>query len=323
MLTIPDAEPLPLPAPFSLLWALLLLTFFLHVLAMNFVLGGSILLLFTRGTALADAFRKAMPTVLAAAISLGVAPLLFLQTLYGRLFFPSAVLMGWFWLAIVPIVMLAYYGTYANVFRGTRVWITAAVAMLLIAVAFVQTNNMTLMLRPDQFLPMYRSSATGLHLNLTDPTFIPRYLHMLLGAIAVAGLVAYLWGKRRKDEWAQRIGTRWFTVATLLNVVIGLWWLFALPRPVLMRASVWVGLGVAAMVIALARRSAPALLLTIASMVMARDEVRRGMLDLAGFRHIANASPQWDVFAIFAVLLVAALATTAWMASLLLRTRST
>ena len=45
---IPLADPLPQPAPVWLLWALLQLTFFLHLLAMNVVLGGSILALHWR-----------------------------------------------------------------------------------------------------------------------------------------------------------------------------------------------------------------------------------------------------------------------------------
>ena len=45
---IPLADPLPQPAPAWLLWALLQLTFFLHLLAMNVVLGGSILALHWR-----------------------------------------------------------------------------------------------------------------------------------------------------------------------------------------------------------------------------------------------------------------------------------
>ena len=38
---IPQPDPLALPAPAWLLWALLMLTFFLHVIPMNLVLGGA------------------------------------------------------------------------------------------------------------------------------------------------------------------------------------------------------------------------------------------------------------------------------------------
>jgi hypothetical protein len=39
-----------MPAPPWMLWSLLLLTFFLHLLAMNFVLGGSIITAVSRLT---------------------------------------------------------------------------------------------------------------------------------------------------------------------------------------------------------------------------------------------------------------------------------
>ena len=126
---IPLADPLPQPAPAWILWALLQLTFFCHLLAMNVVLGGSILALHWRFSrrpddaehraAVVHAFSKALPVAIAAAVTLGVAPLLFVQVLYGRLFLTSSILMAWWWLAVVPLVILAYYGAYLLAFRRT------------------------------------------------------------------------------------------------------------------------------------------------------------------------------------------------------------
>jgi hypothetical protein len=344
---IPSPDPLPLPSPPSLLWALLMLTFAVHVIAMNLVLGGSILAAVTRfrrneeRDRLTSFIGKAMPTLVAAAVTFGVAPLLFLQTLYGRLFFSSAVLMGWIWLAIVPIVIVAYYGTYATAFRKVAVVIPIAVAVLFLAVSFIQSNNMTLMLRPDRFAPMYFESARGLHFNTGDPTVIPRWLHMVFGAIAVAGLGVSLYGSARKDPWATRYGALWFVVPTLLNVMTGIWWLGALPREVVMRfmggspaATLWLGAGIALGLAALAflfmavgtaepyklvTRSAWLVLGTLVAMILARDEVRRGMLAMADYRITTWIEPQWDVIAIFGALLVGAVAATTWMATWLLR----
>ena len=130
---IPLADPLPQPAPAWLLWALLQLTFFLHLLAMNVVLGGSILVLHWRASRrkegaehraeITRVFARALPVAIAAAVTLGVAPLLFVQVLYGRLFLPSSVLMAWWWLAVVPLIILAYYGAYALAFFMRKQWI--------------------------------------------------------------------------------------------------------------------------------------------------------------------------------------------------------
>jgi hypothetical protein len=346
MNAIPTADPLPLPSPPSLLWALLMLTFVVHVVAMNFVLGGSIIAAVTRfrrseeADRLSQWLRKMMPTLVAAAITFGVAPLLFLQTLYGRLFFSSAVLMAWIWLAIVPLLIVAYYGTYASAFRRVAIVVPVVVAFLFITISFIQSNNMTLMLRPDRFLPMYFASARGLHLNAGDPTLFPRWLHMVLGAIAVAGLGVAGFGVAKKEAWAVRYGAFWFAGATMLNVVTGMWWLGALPGVVVTRfmgqnplATTWLALGVvlglaslAVMLMTFGRREPRSLvklsgwltLGTVVMMLLARDEVRRGMLELAQFRMTAWIEPQWDVMAIFAVLLAGAVAVTVWMGSLLL-----
>ena len=52
----------------------------------------------------------------AATVTLGVAPLLFVQELFGRVFFTSSILMAWFWLAIIALLIPAYYGVYLYAF---------------------------------------------------------------------------------------------------------------------------------------------------------------------------------------------------------------
>lgn len=358
-MTIPAADPLPLPAPPWLMWGFLMLTFFIHILAMNFILGGSIIALIARvrGKGSEDLSRlarwigKVLPTIVAATVTFGVAPLLFLQVLYGRLLFSSAVLMAWYWLAVVPLLILAYYGTYVIAYQKGALdrWlipIGTAVAAILAAIAFIYSNNMTLMLRPDRFLPMFIEDARGVQLNTGDPTLLPRYLHMLLGAIAVAGLFVAIYGLfvSRKDvahgNWAMRHGAIWFAAATAGNLLAGLWWFGALPREVMLRfvggdpaATFWAfagataGLAAVWMMVSAIRASQPALFVkwgtgltafTLVAMLVSRDQVRDGMLRMAQFQPATWIEPQWGVIAIFVVLLVAAFATTAWMAKLVL-----
>ena len=110
--TIPQLDPLPVPSPPGLLWFLLMLGFLLHLLPMNFVLGGTPIALAARWrardgrhpqhAALVAWFAKALPVAIAAAVTFGVVPLLFVQALYGRLFFTSAVLLARYWFAVVP-----------------------------------------------------------------------------------------------------------------------------------------------------------------------------------------------------------------------------
>jgi hypothetical protein len=223
--------------------------------------------------------------------------------------------------------------------------LASLIALLFIAIAFIQSTNMTLMLRPDQFLPKFLQNARGTQLNLGDPTFGGRYLHMLLGALAVAGMFVALYGvaKLKNDvkhgEWAIRFGALWFVVATGANVLTGLWWLGILPRAVILRfmgqdmlaslslaAGIAFGFALIALMFiapghprsaAMVKTAASLLVATIVAMVLARDGVRNGMLAEAQFDPTTWVEPQWGVISIFLVLLIAAAGTTVWMASLL------
>lgn len=352
--TIPHPDPLPVPAPPGLMWFLLLLTFLLHLLPMNFVLGGSILAVFARlrGAAsphhakLGEFFAKAMPPMIAAAVTLGVAPLLLSQVLYGRVFFASSVLMAWFWGAVIPLLIIAYAGAYLISFKGGKLggaigpvsWI---VALIFVVIGFIYSNNMTLMLRSGEHLAAYRENPHGWHLNLADPTLIPRYLHMLFGAIAVSAMVVALYGLvkwAREEEfgrWAVRYGASWFCMATVVNLILGMWWLIKLPRETMLRfmgrsmlATISMGagalIGIGAMMMmgmaitsrtprGLVRGSAMSLLLTLILMVVARDQVRQGGLAAAGFQQNPWVQTQWGPLLLFLVMLVVAIVVVIWM----------
>ena len=348
---IPDPEPLPLPAPIWLVWALLMLTFVLHVVAMNLLVGGSLLAVHARlrhaadvhGRMLVARFVRFAPVLVAATVTFGVAPLLFLQVLYGRLFFVSSILMAWSWLGIVPLIIVVYYGTYWAQARGRHsaaaLAVGAAIAVLVAAIGFVYTNNMTLMLRADRWSALYAASGRGLHLNLSDPTVWPRWLHMMLGATAVSGLAAAILGAFQRaaqpefGAWVCRYGARASAAATALNLAVGAWWMGALPSPVLQRfvadpidglvllVGIVDALACMGLLLTLERRpsvpvaaaTAGTMLITIVVMAFTRDAIRTLTLHEMGYAPAAWTAPQWIPIALFFVLLVAALATVGWM----------
>ncbi len=358
---VPQPDPIALPAPLWLLWGLLMLTFTLHMVPMNFVLGGSIIgavarVRGARGSAedarLAAWIGKAMPVAIASAVTLGVAALLFEQVLYGRLFFTSAVLMGWFWLAVVPLLITAYYGAYALAFGATDAganarWLAAGIAGLFLAIAFIYSNNMSLMLRPFEFVARHQADARGLHLAVGDAALVPRFLHMVLGAIAVAGLVVVGYGlsARARDAafgtWAIRRGSLWFSTMTAVNLLIGFIWLAMLPRESILRfmgtnpgATVVLALGmmlgfgalVTLFMAASAKDPAPLVktgiglvAVTLVLMVLTRDHVRQAALETAGFQPAAWIVPQWGPIAVFLVLLLATVGAVVWMVAALAR----
>jgi hypothetical protein len=357
---IPQADPLALPAPAWLLWALLMLTFFLHVIPMNLVLGGSIIGAIARVRArrpgrahearLAHIVVKAMPVLISATVTLGVAALLFLQVLYGRVFFVSAVIIGWWWLGVIGLLILTYYAAYLMAMRESSLggwatllaWLIAAVVGL---ISLIYSNNMTLMLKPAEMVARYAADGRGIQLNLLDPALFPRHLHMLLGALAVTGLAIAVLGvvMRGRDAdfsgWAVRYGAFVCVGATVVNVFAGLWWLAALPRDVLLQfmgrdmravgellAGILLTLtGAGHTVLAVTGKrpavmvsiSAVTLLAGISMMLLTRDTVRRLSLEMAGYQTVNWVAPQWGPIAIFVVLLAAAVAAVVWMTRVL------
>jgi len=236
---IPMAEPIPIH------WAwfdvLLITTFAAHVLFMNALLGSAAIGLAqaARGrSGLIRAVGMKLPPLLALTINLGVAPLLFLQVNYGNFDYVSSVLMGGWWLAVIFVLLYSYYGFYLYKFKygtmgaGARLALFGSSLLGLVYVGFMFSNNMTLMLRPEGWQPYF--DGYGGFLNWHDPALYPRFLHMMIGALAVGGLFVALLGKHQEDDGFVRTGMWWFTRATVVNLAVGVWFLAALPNRILL-----------------------------------------------------------------------------------------
>jgi hypothetical protein len=330
---IPAAE--AIPSPWGWLEALLLLTFVLHVLFMNLTVGSAIIALVGRFTGrqrdLARELGHRLPTTLALQINMGVAPLLFVQVLYGQLLYTSSVLMAGWWLSVIAAVILGYYCLYIHDAKFesagglSRLALAVSLAMLLYT-GFLLSNNMTLMLRPEAW-GVYATNPHGSFLNLTDPTLWARYAHMILSAPAVAGLYAALLGvKKRRTDWVEH-GLKWFTRLTMAQFLVGAWLLLALPRPVL-RAfmggdALATGLliagtlaGLAALLAGLKKlpgATAWLLVLTVALMAATRAQVR--LITLAPYFSPAALPVTTDhtPLAMFVVALLIGLGAVAYM----------
>ena len=362
---IPHVDPLPLPGPVWLFTALLLVVFTLHLAAMNSALGGGIWALwnYVRGRRsehpysrqLANELSAMLPTFLAFTVTLGVAALLFVQVLFGNFLYTSSILIGVLWLAVIPLVMVAYYGFYyfsyaAEKGKGSGGCVLAISVCVLLGIAFIYVNNMTLMLSPERWLGMYRAHPNGWNLNLGDPSLLPRYLHMVNGAVALFSAILAQVGMRKLKvdagygRWLVQRSALVFAACTGLQFLLGMWLLLAIPREIAMDllreplAGAVFGLAlmsvIAAMLLillgSLSETPGPLVhvgfamsLLTLFLMVCLRY-----LLRLAALRPYANLGalsvrPQTGVIALFLVLFVGGLATVAYMLWLVERNRKT
>lgn len=240
-----------LPAPWGLFTFLLLLTFTVHLLLANIMLGGLAVSWFNslkrRRQSLpppsGQLLARRLTWVIALAINFGVAPLLFLQVAYGQFIYVSTVLMAVYWVSIVLITIVAYYLAYLYDLKyqhwdAARPWLSGIAAFLFAVVGYFFTNSLVLMINPVQW-PSYFQHPWGMLLPSLDPSLLPRYLHFLASSLAIGGLAVALWGwyrRRRGEADGQALlvqGTNWYGVFTVLNFVVGAWYLAALPEPVL------------------------------------------------------------------------------------------
>ncbi len=248
ILPIPALE--ALPAAWGWFQGLLMLMFPLHLLLMNAMLGFAVISLYAllKGgkteRRLAHELAKALPLLIAFAVNFGVAALLFLQAILGNFFYTSSVLMAVYWLAVPAILVVAYYAAYIYDFRFESLGKAAAVpialaTVLFLAIAFLFTNNTTLMIEPVRWSG-YFSDPGGTLLEPGRGSMWARYLHFVTSGLAVGGVSVAVFGrwKERQDptlgERAVRIGMHSFTMLTALQLGLGVLYLVSLPRPVMM-----------------------------------------------------------------------------------------
>ncbi|MEP0775628.1 MAG: hypothetical protein HRF46_14880 [Acidobacteriota bacterium] len=347
---IPALDPMPVPGPLWLYHVLWVVTFLIHILLVNAVLGGSVIAAWA-GTARADRRRtvelllRVNTWAIPLSITFGIAPLLFVQVVLGRFFYTAALLVPWWWLGLLGLLMVGYYLNYLAKWRlargeGVRPWLVLqAVCFLLVTLIQVVVN--LLHMQPQR----WEAAAGGLAGALADPTLIPRFLHFLLAALAMVGaMVAWVAvrqaargvaaGERQELEGMAHFGVKFALYATLLQLIDGFWLLFALPEEVLkgfMRsgpaAMIPLTLGILAGVLLLVflaqvhdplaqggkvRRALELVVAATAVMVITRHQVREVYLAPARAAEELITTAPWGLIALFLVIFVAGVATTVY-----------
>lgn len=206
---LPATTPLPLPAPVELFRGLELLTVPLHLAAVHLLLGGLVIVIL--GSLARDprspparAAREVstrLPLVLTYVINFGVPPLLFLQLLYGQAFYTAALVQGFAWLAMVPLLGLGYLLLYVATLmiqKGRSPLLpTLAAAPALAGVGLLFSAVLNCMIHPEAWRALHRAAPAG---TLTYVVMIPTRLRFLGAAgmaLLGAGVAAWWLAERR------------------------------------------------------------------------------------------------------------------------------
>ncbi len=339
-----------IPVHWGWLHFFFILTFIFHLLFMNAMLGIGIIALFKSfkgkqlDLSIAKEISLKLPYTIAFTINMGVVPLLFIQVLYGNFIYTSSVLMGWYWLLIIGILIIAYYSAYLFDFKfdaldSARSIFIAVCVILMLLIAFLFTNNITLMLTPEKWT-RYFSNAGGTILNISEPTLIPRYFHFICASLAIGGLFLAMVGKiktkaktgKGNDYFEAMIssGLKWFSYATLVQIIIGCWFAISLPNDIillflggsslatLLFFSGLAGAG-AALYFGFNKRiwhCAGATFFTVVVMVLIRDLVRTAYLKPYFSLSDLQLEPQYSPMILFLITLIAGIGLIGYMLKL-------
>jgi len=343
----------PLPTAFYL--SLYTLTWTVHALLMSYVLAGSCYLFgwtlvrarsgAGRRDPLAALLRDWLPVALGAAITAGVAPLLFLQILHKQSFYTANLLLLHRWMAVVPVLIVGFYLLYlakSERFEAGSARVRVAVAVgafvTLAFVAYSWTENHLLSLHRDEWTSFYASSR----LAYFDDSLVPRAAFWLCLAFPLmAALTGWqLRGTSREGDGDERATTRSALLA-LLGVVFAA--VFAvlyyrtlseparhafetpMARPYLVFAAFGVLLQIGGWVWQLRqpRWSAAALAVatvgavdTVLGAAVAREAIRLSGTDLAPFYAAHERAWQSGGLPVFLVFLVLGGLTVGWSVSI-------
>lgn len=249
---IPRDLPLPLPLPEGFLKTLLVLFFLVHILFVNLMVGGSILVVVAewlgrkrhRWDSLAHAIAKTVTVNKSLAVVMGIGPLLCINLVYTMQWYSANALTGHAWLMIVPLVTVAFLLTYLHKYTWDR-WaqgpkktlhhaIGIAAMLLFLFIPLIFLANVNLMLFPSEW-----EKVRGFFSSLRIGNVLPRYLHFMAASIAMTGLFLAGWFGRKSSDLShlpgftrpelRRIFYRVTALVTLAQFGFGPLLLFTLP----------------------------------------------------------------------------------------------
>lgn len=223
-----------LSAPFWFVQFFKTLGFALHTIPVGTILIGLpfALLLWIFGGVnskrLAQRLFQQIPIFIAFGINFGIVPLLFVQLAYSKAFYTSTILLAWHWIAVLPLLLVAYYCGYlcSSGAKKERIWRSAFFALIsavcFVGVGLVFTSVWTFFERPYEWERVLNDSSHSFSLkNLGELT---------LGGFGSASGLGIFW----KDptillRFGGFFGLSFFALATW--IVFDAYFVYRGPRP--------------------------------------------------------------------------------------------
>ncbi|MEZ0343294.1 MAG: hypothetical protein ABWJ99_00595 [Caldimicrobium sp.] len=238
-----------LPSPPIVFDIFLVLTFALHIILVNLVIGSLALIIWGKlkkgdyWTKLSSSLSRLVVNAISWAIVLGVAPLLFIQVIYDPFWYTANTLSAVWALLFLVFIALAFLFAYFFYLgggyegRGSIIWPLLSIALLILAGIVMHSLAVT-QLYPEKW-PSFATLnntyiSSGKYLHAFE---IFRFLHFMLPALAVTGVWLIFYSKYFRNkydpaylDWVERLGAKLVLIFSLLQAVAGFLWLVSLPK---------------------------------------------------------------------------------------------
>ncbi len=315
-----------LSAPLWLITVLHIVTLTLHFVAMNFLFGGIVILLFSKiqdkwNNPVVLKFVKLFPSAMAATVSFAVAPLLFLQLVYAKQAYAASIVSAWFWIMIFVVAIVSYYFLYGAAFAKEKnkskigLYLSISLAGFLY-ISFIYSSVFSLVERPDLYQTLYAGNQSGLQLNTEFGTYIFRWLHMMLGAITVGAFFVGWLGK--DDDNIYSIGKNFYLWGMAAAMILGFVYMFTFGDfliPFMRTPAIWwllvsIILSLGSLHFFMKKNffvSGSMLFVSLIGMVTIRHYVRLMYLENYFDPSTIPVRPEWLVFILFLIFFVIAI----------------
>lgn len=330
-----------LSAPFWLITTLHILTLTLHFIAMNLLVGGTVVVLFGKfenkwQNKFVQDLLHLFPNIMAVTITLGVAPLLFVQLVFPEQIYSASIVSAWSWLMIFVVAIVSYYFLYAASFtkrpgqRRQSIFLWMSLFGFLY-ISFIYSSVFSMAEHTSWIKMLYIQNQSGTVINPEIKNYIFRWLHMLLGAVTVGGFFVGVMG--RKNNLHFSVGKQFFLIGMILSIISGLVYLLSLAdilKPFMQSFGIW--LVVISFVLSLGALhfyfrknfvvSGTMLFVSLLSMVSTRHVVRLLNLKESYNPGSVPVLPQWDLVGLFALFFMIAIGVIYYMFRITFKNRS-
>jgi len=216
--------PWALGGPLALYLGLLVITLALHAAFIGYVLGGIgwVVVAAIRGRKdpVSEVARDWLPFALGAAITAGVAPLLFVQLVYQERFYTANLLLFHRWMAVVPVLIVGFYLLYLHKSekvkrRGGQIAIAVIAAACFGFVAWSWTENHLLSQDKGAWQGLYASGG----MLYVSPAVVPRLLMWLMASLPIFAAGA-AWQVRAKHGDDSAASVRRLAILALVGIAL-------------------------------------------------------------------------------------------------------